>query len=243
MINWNEIVEEKINALTTLVSKRPRVDAPVVSERDRAFIFSLLSFNAEALALRHALEILEKYSDRYISSDEQSLLDRCFFHPERDVVIKRLGAMKEILVQKDLEHAPRISIREILGISEDVLRILWRIARSLIDDIEYVYAYNLLFLLLSIEPFLIEGWIAYGYVNIQMQSFNTALNALYTARVLSSGERIDIDVMICSCYIDMHNFEDAKHYFLKAAAHPQEELEKYPYFRVMKEKLVRYRAL
>ncbi len=218
---WDQIIEDALIQDTKMKPSSETfngVGARSISctKSDREFIRSLLSFNLEQQAIRHALKIIRETGERYISSEEYQLVCGCFFPVSETQIAEKLEATKRFAMDMLLEKKDVLeqyhALKQEMGITEGIISIVWRIARSLLDEKEYDWSYQVLFFLLSIEPLLIEGWMAYGYVTQKMKSLHTSLHAYLTARAISGDSKPEIDLMIADCYVDLHSLEEAKMY-------------------------------
>ncbi len=206
---WNQIVEEEFQKASDLFIPCKEKKC---SEEDRGFIRSLLSFNKELNVVQNALDILQRSSERYMSTDEYQQLSSCFFsHDPKRQHEKMICLQRAVsLIQSDTKKYEELRI--LFGITNQILLLIWRVGRALMQDGEHSWSYQVIFLLLSLESNLVEGWMAYGYVNQKLHSFHTALNSYLIARILSGGLKSELDLMIADCYIDIGDIEEAISY-------------------------------
>lgn len=224
---WDQIVEESFQKRET------------ISRSDREFLRSLLSFWSELQAIKMGVKRVIEAGEKYLTASEYTLIQSCFCtkeDPAHKIRTIKEYLLKMLLDQKIDEEYDKVI--KALGITDEILQLIWRIGKSLLDGKEYEWAYQVLFLLLSLNPTLTEGWMAYGYVNQRLKSMNTATNAYLTARSLS--DKPEIDIMIADCYADMHILDDAKSYLERykkgIGVHQDPYL---PYVKTVEEKIMR----
>ena len=184
-------------------------------DRDKIILLeSFLAIDIQRQCLKAAFKSLERIAARYTSRIELELLEQVFFKPNPEGLSLSInGAHQQMKREFEKKNSSGcLSTASLLGIHKDVLKVIWRIARSLVDEKEYEYAYQILFLLLALEPLIIEAWLTYGYVNHQMRSFNTAINAYLTARQLAADEIPAHLLFIADCFADMDSIDDAEFY-------------------------------